>query len=1737
MNESCTCNSETSSTTGCGTYGTVPTYEVISQTKTTITETGQKCYKVSDGDTSIQEGDIIGLQFPTGDNFVRCENRPSSLDQQTAYSASASDWFVKTDHFPSGYITVEKTCDLQVIYTQDTVQNLPENLGYTSEVGSYQLAISLVETESKQLSVSLEETIDDLSWVYPVLSVPSSSSDSFGTVYTELNEVYDFTFAAGRGTSLMSTFSLVPSQTVSFTNSCVSAVPAAVGTNCNSTMYWSDKPFASFSYSTASVGTATAKIKVTNSLGFMEKSLTIRTEERIAGVSFSLTTTSLINNNVAVNSPVQFDLSVTSGTGLDYSYTVGGAAASSTTSSLTYTFPAIGTFVVQGTVQNILSTETKSITVYAKKAANFAYCQYVDTPYVAAVGLSLNLKLQCDVTTGSEVSTVWMLSDRTSNITSAVSTASTTPLVWTQSVTFSSVSTVTVTTFAQDPFEAVSVNGTVDVYNQVPSVSLVANVTDVFPNQTVQLTASVPSTPGSYGTVEFSFDFGEGTTITSSLSIVTHTFTTGGNYTVEVTASNGPSSVTDSVSIVVYEEVSGVKLTYNGPKEKSNPVTFTASVTTGNFLSYHFVSSPAAFDVTQSSSTYTHTFVSADDYNVTVTASNSLSQQSYSVTAYVMDATDLKVTNFKMDGNDVSECVETKIGRNFSVAVIHYSVATVSCDWDFGDGTVFPSTSCSKTYAYSSAGNFTVTVTAKYTPQNVKKNITQLVCFHERISSPSIALATPIALPSTGKVSKDVTVAVATGDPLTYSWSTNATGGSSTGPVFQIEFSSEGTYFVSVTVSNEINSLSVTKQVTVIEEISGLAILCSTCNQKSGEFYIRSNTAYTFSVSTTTGTGMTFSWDFGDSATGFGDTNIHTYTAIGTVNLTVTGSSAVTSSEVVFVTVHIETDILAVSVRNYLWNWTTNVQDSDKTLDITKYGDFEVTVSPTGMDELEYVWTYDTGSVEEITTTNLGKHLYTTTGQKSCTVTVRNSLHNMTSSPFTFYVIEKFVTTSINVTENGKSLNGTSESVTYKVALNHQSTFTASSHQIVPGTVEYFSRLKMKSTVTNSYILQSSTGTDKTDPTLTFNFTQEAVYSLEVTITNSLGIATVTVYIEAIPAISGPFINAPAGADGNITLGASLVLTGGVTVGGYLSYNWFYAEAPTGQSLSSATASSVTLTPGEVGIYIVTLEVSNPVSSALRVNYTINVMVGVSGVTIDVTLPYTDAVKVGTSLTFNAAVSSGTELSYSWDVGLAGVSQSTGSAKTFGYTFNTQGLYNITLSVENYASSESAFKEIYSLNDVPAFNLQTSGATFNSGINKYVAETNALVNFLSDITTTTFIQFDWKVNGTSEVTTETFQKSFTSPADYLVQLFASNLVSSENSGITILVQDPLVGFSIQNCNGTYLMDTIITLTASYTSGTDIAIVWTREQFSDATSTATTVQYSTVGTFSVNVTGSNYVSQDTKYCWINTQGKVSDLKLAVSEYKFVNYSVTFTVTGNYLSPATFTWSFSHGVTRITSTPTLDLDFAAKGSYTLEVTVANDVSSSKVNATFDVEELACSKPTLKVVGNSIRQVRRARAVELSVDVSTNGCTDYTSVNSWKIYTASSCSGSLTNEYVLPSSIKTNTPNLQLTSNSLDYGTYCVVFSHTYENTPVQQFRSITLTVVESPLTAVLIRGHKCGASEGTTLTVDASASYDPDEVAGTTFIYTWSCTQTVVSKYLLCFLQFLNSISEIIEKTNK
>lgn len=203
--------------------------------------------------------------------------------------------------------------------------------------------------------------------------------------------------------------------------------------------------------------------------------------------------------------------------------------------------------------------------------------------------------------------------------------------------------------------------------------------------------------------------------------------------------------------------------------------------------------------------------------------------------------------------------------------------------WDFGDGSTGSGASLNHTYAKS--GTYSIKITA--TDSNgVKASSSGVLSVVDAVlTTPSIT-----ANPSSGFAGVDISFKGASSDPgggtLTYSWDFGDQGTAS-GDTVTHSFSTQGTYPVVLTVTNDLGSTVKNTLSYVVNAYAGAPTVpvISAANVAS------TGKAITLNASALDALPLTYSWDFGDNTTGNGASVQHAYSNAGNYQVTVTATN------------------------------------------------------------------------------------------------------------------------------------------------------------------------------------------------------------------------------------------------------------------------------------------------------------------------------------------------------------------------------------------------------------------------------------------------------------------------------------------------------------------------------------------------------------------------------------------------------------------------------------------------------------------------------------------------------------------------------------------------------------------------------------------------------------------------------------------------------------------------------
>lgn len=213
--------------------------------------------------------------------------------------------------------------------------------------------------------------------------------------------------------------------------------------------------------------------------------------------------------------------------------------------------------------------------------------------------------------------------------------------------------------------------------------------------------------------------------------------------------------------------------------------------------------------------------------------------------------------------------------------------------WDFGDGTYYTGTSPQHTYTYN--GIYNVCVTVSDSNQNCSNTFCDSIVITNAITAPTCNITSSFTFVDNGNGNFDFTN-TSTGVGTSYSWDFGD-GGSSSLENPNYNFITNGTFVVVLAVADlDSNGTSCVSYYTATITVSGV-INPVTCN---AAFVMYTDSSYNgvIVVNSSTGSNLSYFWDFGDGNTSTQAYPNYTYATAGPFELclTVTGDSSCTST-------------------------------------------------------------------------------------------------------------------------------------------------------------------------------------------------------------------------------------------------------------------------------------------------------------------------------------------------------------------------------------------------------------------------------------------------------------------------------------------------------------------------------------------------------------------------------------------------------------------------------------------------------------------------------------------------------------------------------------------------------------------------------------------------------------------------------------------------------------------------
>ncbi|GFN79869.1 polycystin-1, partial [Plakobranchus ocellatus] len=1641
----------------------------------------------------VQLGDVLGFQAAQPD-LVMCETSSNSSWRNTVISENVvSDWFsVGTTQSLKNYdFKEDMLCEVTAVFSNSSQTSSPgESLTYIASTGDYTFSAKQGSNSLDSCRMTVLDDIQGFLWIYPepYNTTISQGSTSTAAVNVPADAPLDLVVKVlqGKNPMIAWTFDGGSTQSSSFLASYCPTSISQLPESCSYSSSFLSNPYASFRHSfSPSINPVSLTVQATNTLSFAKIRVTFHVYAPITNVEFyHKDCETYFNCKVYLEEGMLQEFHVSaSGDVEDIVFYQDGQEilpAATATANHSMTFSHNDDVVLSVNVSNPVSWMVMNLTVHACIRATLGPVSFDESFMKVALGRPVSIVAKATATSGVTIHVTWIIGDANSTFVLPNTQTVVTP---TLPFIFHTTGNVSVTVLLTNCFgDNVSDSMVVEVYKTIETVVLEASSNYIPTGQEFELTIRVDNSSTAddyhYGEMSFSVDWGTGsgtphTFVDSSpLQSLTHHIDVAGTYTVTVTVTstndpNNPMSMT--LVLNLQDKISHLRLTYDGPKHVSEQITFTAILNSGTDVEYSLEYGNGDLAPFQSSESFTYNYSVANVYKAIVRARNGVSQRSSSLTLYAYDETLLQIIRVR-----ALRYAPVNTTVSVSTEVAAQVPTSLNYTWNFGNGDVQTGVGLnSATTLYSSIGNFLISLEVENATGNLSDVKNNVICIEETISGLSVHYATPIALQMPGAVEYVNFVAtVQSGSNMTYEWIVNDEIDVGNYDTLNWTVTQAGTYNVTVSVGNDLDSKQKDMQLVAMEIITGLTINCFNCSKGN---FCKSRADIFFQAGKQYGTHENYTWAFSDNSSVYqGNIVLHNFLKAGTYTVDLVSMNEV-STAIESAIIHAQEEVTGLAL---LVNQTTTIVDRG----------LRFQVSYSGGTSLNFVWECSNMTVASLSTDVL-ELSFPLEGYYNCSAVVSNEVSSGAES--------------VLVTVMGLIAN---------ISVDHSFISSPTSLKEWYASVdEVYSLNSVISTnflVSYEWEIQQGGLVLDTYDTSAFNYSFSPVGSFNVSLraVNDMSSDEVLLTVHSQKPVSGVNINISSPVF--TVVGASIALQVALTTGSDVTYEW----TSNGMTQQSQTDSAV-ISFSSTGVFIVQVTAANKIGYETD-EVEVNVFEPVSNVAIQLsqanTLPY---VSLTSDLQISAPNVSGSDLVFHWEItNSLGTPVFRSNLTSVVYRFASSGSYTIQLNVSNPMSS---------LSDSTSIEVQGPILNANVDLSNSVVATASVVTISADVNAgATDLTYTWQINGTISGNAQSFAQQFQTVGIYVIALTVENNISSAKSEAILRVLDPVVGLQISDCNIRLAQSPTI-INSIISSGTNVTFLWSIN--SDATSEtfpgeSLNFTFPNQGLYNVTLTASNDLGLSHISCLMEAHLPIGNVSLDISSpdlnHIFVNLPVTFTASGGNFQFGTFTWDITGQPSNVSTSKVYTTTFTTTGLFNLTLDISNGVSQVSLSLSFTVRDFQCLLPQVRSVGALQRSVLRSQPLELEVAVDPLDCNEYIAVHTWSIYHSPDCSANLNISLKVDLGNATiSSPALTIKARMLAVGSYCVEFATGYHYTSVLETVYFTVNVTSSPLHAVIRGGTRRTVAIGSDLCLDGLSSYDPDDLLTSSEIgYTWQCVES-------------------------
>ncbi|XP_072838441.2 polycystin-1 [Pogona vitticeps] len=1218
----------------------------------------------------------------------------------------------------------------------------------------------------------------------------------------------------------------------------------------------------------------------------------------------------------------------------------------------------------------------------------------------------------------------------------------------------------TLTVSVVNEFENLTRSVPVHVFTYLTDVSMETNAGVLVAGRPVTFEAQ--PLPSSYG-VFYLWDFGDGCAeLVEGQAFVLHTYNSTGTYNVTLKANNTISTVEVVRRYRVFEEVTGLRVTLNEAVEVGTPVEVSASVETGDNITWVFDMGDGTVR-TSFLGSVEHSYLKEMNGTVNVTAANPVNSVSQAVPIQAFVLMVLKI--------EPSTCIREHPEAELT-AYVSGNPEDYFFDWTFGDGssnvTVYGDPTVRHNFTRSGIFSLSLVLSSK---------VNKAQYYTEVCVEPEVANVTLFARSSLVRLGNESKFQARALPPYRYRYQWDFGTDDSArfgGTEASYTYKAPGVYLVMVTVSNNVSFNNDSALVEVQEPVGAARI------ESNGSQVLELNQIYLFSANAS-GTKVSYLWDFGDGTTQLGKLITHSYNKTGAYAVSLTGWNEVSFSEArVNVTVKrrlqgltinasrtvvplngsvsFTATLLAGTATRYSWilcdRCTPIPGLSTISYTFRSIGTFNVIV--TAESEIvclqDSIFIYVLEQIEGLQIIIGGDLLNDSYSPTNKTLLLQAAVREGTNISYVWTLLKEAQpvqtssgkTFSLTVLEVGVYLiHLKATNMLGSVALNKTVEFMEPVGVLKPAAspnpVAVNASVNISASVTSgtglvyTWYLEEDVSLLTEASAITYSFRSPGTKVIAVVVENKLGSANATLTIYVQEAVEGLRIRTIRPNCTYIESGSVVNFSGELERGSNVGWMWRM------QNNTTISGQRVALTFPTAGFFSICVNASNDISWEVAC-HNLTVEDPIRGLSL---LVSKDILEVGEEVSFVIRKSSGSSVSYEASVG--GNFSVALKAPSFTHTFTHVGDYLVQVRAENHISVDYAEVLVVVLEAIRG--LQVANCCEEG------TPTGTERHFTAEILSGSRVSYSWQLTleedggHTQAAVLEGRSISYTPKVAGLlnIRLRAFNRLGSQNLTVVIQVQDRIRQLSLLPV--------------------------------DAFANRTTW-------FEASVLPS---ARQVAFWW--HFGDDSPIKR-------------------------------------TDGPSAGHTYRRPGEYLVEVNATNLISFSIAHLTVTVRVLECEEPEAELALPAQVVMKRSQKNYLEAQIDLRDCTRYKTEYLWEIYRASSCLHLSSFNKVHLANVDMSRPQLVIPKLALDLGKYCFKFLVSFGDTPLSKSVFANVTILPNKLVPIIDGGSYRVWSSTRDLILDGEKSYDPnlEDWEQTPLRYNWTCVSSSRSSSSGCALNF-------------